>query len=194
MPRGIELSMPSGIVSRETLESEMTLAGERYLKLIEDLALEDRAENPSLPAAKEDSRFARGWQGRICAQLGIKQPHVSKLWNGAQQPTIDVIELAQEKQRVRYEYFHEKKLTSPHFRDYQRGRRVPLMGYKAFHDFVALCPQMGINLSESEIATLRYQEWDGEPTPDTYRWFLQALRTIPPAQTRVREKPTATSA
>lgn len=182
------------MVSRETLEHEMTLAGERYLKLIEDLALEDRTENPSLPAAKEDSRFARGWQGRICVQLGIKQPHVSKLWNGPLSPTIDVIELAQDRQRIRYEYFHEKKLTSPHFRDFQRGRKVPLMGYRAFHRFVELCPEMGIQLTEREIATLQSQEWDGEPTPDTYRWFLQALRTMPAATTRVRVKPTASSA
>jgi len=49
---------------------------------MEDLALEDRAEHPSKPAAKDDPRFAHGWQTRVAEKLGIDQSYVSRIRSG----------------------------------------------------------------------------------------------------------------
>jgi len=100
---------------------EKSLAGSRYLALIEQLALEDRLAWACKPIAKEDSRFARGWQGRVASLLGIDQSYVSRLWAGLYEPTLHALELAQTGSlRINYAFFHES-LTAPHYRDFQRG-------------------------------------------------------------------------
>jgi hypothetical protein len=131
-------------------------------------------------------------QAAIARILGLTQPHVSRLKDGKRKAGIDAIELAIRKLRIAPAFFFAPMPTEPHYRDFKGIRKLaPPMGYPALYRFLKMAEDGGISITQREKTALGEQEWDGDPTPESYMLLLQALRTVQmPETTVVRRIPT----
>lgn len=127
-------------------------------------------------------------QGAVAKILEVKQPHVSRLKDGKRKASISAIELAVRKLKISPAFFFGPTPTEPHYRDFQGIRKLPpKMGYPALYRFFKMTEDGDIPITSREKAVLTDQEWDGDPTAQTYMLMLQALRTVQvPEDTVVR--------
>jgi hypothetical protein len=118
-------------------------------------------------------------QGEVARLLGIKQPTVSRLKDGKRNAGIDAVELAIRKRHILPQFFFGEAPTEPHYREFQGLRKMPpKMGYPAYWKFLKMAEDGGMTLTTREKAVLSDQDWDGDPTPETYLLLLQAIRTV----------------
>lgn len=183
MPEGITTVKPDYAQGHECAWQSFGEMGqratERYQLLVQQLIAEDPDRS----------------QAEIGELLGVDQTHVSRLASGKRKAGIDVIELAiRGKLRISPAFFFAKLPTEPHYRDFQGAHKLPpSMGYPALYRFLKMAEDGGISLTAREKALLTDQEWDGDPSAETYMLMLQALRTIrAPEDTvvRLRKEPT----
>lgn len=127
-------------------------------------------------------------QQKLAEDLGISQGHLSKLAHGKRNAGIDLIELSIRKLKISPLFFFGNADKDPHYRDYKGIRKLaPTMGHPALYRFLKLAEDGGIPITSREKSLLTEQEWDGDPTTESYMLLLQAFRSVKvPEDTLVR--------
>lgn len=126
-------------------------------------------------------------QKEVGKLLGVRQHSVSRLLNGERGAGIDLVELAVRKLKIDPRFFFATFEGVPRYRDFVGPHKLPQMGHAAFFRFLRIADEMGIDLSSREKDALERQDWDGEPTPESYQLLLQAVRTVrQPSKTQTR--------
>lgn len=130
-------------------------------------------------------------QDDVARMLGLSQASVCRIAAEQRGPTLDSVEHAIRTLKISPDFFFAAMPTHPHYRDYQGARKIPdPMAYAALARFLKNAEEMGLKLTDADRFNLANQEFDGDPTPETYMLLLQALRSVRmPERTEVR--PTA---
>lgn len=173
------LSMPKGIFGSGMLRlprkhrADLT-AGKRYQALVQQLLNE--------PGATQTS---------VAKQLGCGQPHISRVLNDARGIGVDAIELAVRNLKIHSVFFFidlPADSEPPNYLDYAGPRKIPPSGgYAAMADFLENDP-LDMKPTTEEREAIERMRWDGEPTLQTYVYFLQALRSVRKESTAVRAR------
>lgn len=129
-------------------------------------------------------------QQEVAERIGYgTQGSISRIVGGTREISVDQLELAVRRLGLNPQFFFGPG-EGLRYRDFSGVRKVPDMGYPAFFRFLKMADESGMELSLTERNALQRQDFDGDPTPETYFLLLQALRTLRmPEETQVRQRP-----
>lgn len=151
--------------------ASLTLRQRRYLLLLEQLLEE---------AGGPDKHGARSAAGR---RVGISQSHVTQLLEGSKRPADRIMDRAEQKLRLRPEFFHDPAVRAPRYVDYVRGgaqrvERDEELGHPAIENYIAAMEARGspvLDDHQIELRSLRAALGPDSITEEVVRGFHRGL-------------------